>query len=92
LDRKHRERLATYTGADASDVARDLTRLAWSSVADLAIVPAQDLLSLGSEARMNVPGHPAGNWKWRLSLPLPEKIVDSLSELTLLCNRFPKRS
>jgi 4-alpha-glucanotransferase len=36
-----------------------------ASVADLAIVPLQDVLGLGSEARMNLPGKVSGNWKWR---------------------------
>jgi 4-alpha-glucanotransferase len=39
--------------------------IAWSSVAALSIAPLQDLLSLGKEARMNVPGHADGNWRWR---------------------------
>ena len=39
--------------------------LAWSSPAALALAPLQDLLNLGSDARMNVPGQPAGNWRWR---------------------------
>ncbi len=42
-----------------------LVRLAHSSRAQLAVVPAQDLLGLGSEARMNTPGVPRGNWTWR---------------------------
>lgn len=37
----------------------------WSSVADLAIVQAQDILGLGCEARMNTPSVPSGNWSWR---------------------------
>ena len=41
-------------------------RLAWSSPAALAIAPLQDLLNLGSEARMNVPGRADGNWRWRV--------------------------
>jgi 4-alpha-glucanotransferase len=92
LDQKHLERLANYSGADASTVSWDLIRLAWSSVADLAIAPAQDLLGLGSEARMNLPGHATGNWKWRLSQPLAEKMLDSLAELTMLCDRWPRES
>jgi 4-alpha-glucanotransferase len=56
------------------DAAPALMRLAWSSVAALAITPLQDLLNLGKEARMNVPGRADGNWSWRftedmLSLP-----------------------
>ncbi len=42
-----------------------LIRAAFASVAQMAIVPAQDLLELGSEARMNTPAVPAGNWSWR---------------------------
>ena len=42
-----------------------LMRLAWSSIAGLAIAPLQDLLGLGAEARMNLPGRPEGNWCWR---------------------------
>ena len=40
-------------------------RLAWSSVAALAMAPLQDVLNLGTEARMNVPGRAEGNWRWR---------------------------
>src|SRR5262249_38393453 len=50
---------------DAREVAWDLMRLAWSSQAALAIAPLQDLLNLGAEARMNVPGRAEGNWSWR---------------------------
>ena len=46
-------------------VAWDLMRLALSSIAAIAIAPLQDLLNLGPEARMNVPGRPEGNWSWR---------------------------
>jgi 4-alpha-glucanotransferase len=42
-----------------------LVRLAMASTARLAVVPAQDLLGLGSEARMNTPGTDHGNWSWR---------------------------
>jgi 4-alpha-glucanotransferase len=52
---------------ESADAAPALMRMAWSSVAALAIAPLQDLLNLGSEARMNVPGHPGGNWAWRYS-------------------------
>jgi 4-alpha-glucanotransferase len=54
------------TGLDPADPAWSLLELAWSSPARLAIVPAQDLLGLGSGARMNVPGREQGNWRWRL--------------------------
>jgi 4-alpha-glucanotransferase len=50
----------------SADAAPELMRLAWSSSAALAIAPLQDLLNLGSEARMNVPGRADGNWRWRV--------------------------
>jgi len=43
-----------------------LIRAAAGSVAEIAIVPVQDLLELGSEARMNTPAVPDGNWSWRV--------------------------
>ncbi len=50
---------------DSSEAAPALMHLAWSSPAALAIAPLQDLLNLGEEARMNVPGLAQGNWAWR---------------------------
>ena len=47
------------------DAASELIRVAWSSSAALAITPFQDLLNLGREGRMNVPGRADGNWRWR---------------------------
>ena len=54
------------TGLDPAEPAWSLIELAYSSVATLAIVPMQDVLGLGSEARMNTPGVGTGNWSWRL--------------------------
>jgi 4-alpha-glucanotransferase len=59
-----RERAAT--GLDPSGPHWGLIELAYGSRAALAIVPAQDVLGLGSEARMNRPGRSEGNWRWRL--------------------------
>jgi 4-alpha-glucanotransferase len=55
-----------YLGFDGRDVHWEFVRAALGSVADTAIVPAQDLLGLGSHARMNRPGTISGNWRWRL--------------------------
>jgi 4-alpha-glucanotransferase len=58
-------------------------RLAWSSRAALAIAPLQDLLNLGSEARMNVPGRADGNWRWRVRKEmLSSQAFQWLRELT----------
>ncbi|HSC90083.1 MAG TPA: 4-alpha-glucanotransferase [Gaiellaceae bacterium] len=64
------------SGLDARDPAWSLVELALASVCRLAIVPAQDLLGLGSEARMNVPGRERGNWRWRLE---PGQLTDELA-------------
>ncbi|HXG19255.1 MAG TPA: 4-alpha-glucanotransferase, partial [Methylomirabilota bacterium] len=78
-----------YLGcADAADLAWKFIRLAWSSVATLAIAPLQDVLGLGSEGRMNVPGQPAGNWRWRYrSDALDPAVSARLAELTRLYGR-----
>src|SRR6266853_2213736 len=66
---------------ESAEAAPALMRLAWSSVAALTIAPLQDVLNLGSAARMNVPGRADGNWRWRfcenmLSLPAFEWLQD----------------
>jgi 4-alpha-glucanotransferase len=55
-----------YLGTDGHEIHWDFVRAVLASVADTAIVPAQDLLGLASEARMNQPGTLGGNWRWRL--------------------------
>lgn len=55
-----------YAPGLEKDVPWELVRLAWASVSRIAIAPLQDLLGLGSNARMNTPGQPEGNWAWRL--------------------------
>lgn len=61
-----RELAADYLGCGQTDVAWGLIRAAFTSVAEVAIVPVQDILGLGSEARMNRPGAQHDNWSWRL--------------------------
>jgi 4-alpha-glucanotransferase len=61
-----RPRERDATGLDPWEPNWGLIELAYSSRAELAIVPAQDVLGLGSEARMNRPGRTGGNWRWRL--------------------------
>ena len=55
-----------YLGCNMDNVAWGLTRAAYESVAQTAIVPVQDILGLGSDARMNRPGAASGNWSWRM--------------------------
>jgi 4-alpha-glucanotransferase len=80
-----------YLTSDASDIAWDLIRLAWASVAQTAVTTTQDLLRLGHHARMNTPstvGPP--NWCWRL-LPgaLTDEIAQRLLALTAVYGRKP---
>jgi len=56
-----------YLGTNDDGVVPAMVRAIWSSVADWAIVPMQDFLGLGSEARMNRPGTGEGNWDWRMT-------------------------
>lgn len=68
---------------DSAEAAPTLMRLAWSSVAALTIAPLQDVLNLGHEARMNVPGRASGNWSWRVTEDmLSPASFESLRELT----------
>jgi 4-alpha-glucanotransferase len=66
-----------------AEAAPTLMQLAWSSKAALAIAPLQDLLNLGAESRMNVPGRASGNWRWRFEEKmLTRTAFEWLRELT----------
>ena len=69
LDRASRSRVQNYLDEkiDAAHAPWAITRLAWASVARLAIVAMQDVLALPTSARMNTPGTHHGNWRWRLA-------------------------
>jgi 4-alpha-glucanotransferase len=81
-------RYAKGTEGRSGDAASALTELAWESRAALAIVPLQDVLNLGAEARMNTPGRPEGNWNWRCPAnPLPAPQIEWLRRLTRVSDR-----
>jgi len=67
LDPGGRERVLALAGGTAAEIAWSVIRLAMGSVAELAIVPMQDVLGKDGRARMNVPGEPSGNWGWRMA-------------------------
>jgi len=78
---------------EGGQVSRELMRLAWSSAAALAVAPLQDLLNLGPEARMNVPGRAEGNWTWRCTEEMiSAPTFDSLRDLTEASNRLCRLS
>ena len=64
-DDKTRDHVRRYFRISGEEIAWDFVRAAYQSVANLAIIPLQDLLSLGTEARFNTPGKSQGNWSWR---------------------------
>jgi 4-alpha-glucanotransferase len=79
-----------YLGRDGDNVAHDLIRVALASVADTAVVPLQDALNLGSEARMNTPGSTHGNWSWRLMWEdIPEWLAAFLLDMNQRYARVP---
>jgi 4-alpha-glucanotransferase len=74
---------------ESNDVAAALMGLAWSSVAAVSMAPLQDLLNLGPEARMNVPGRVEGNWGWRSTEDmLSDRAFERLRNLTKSSNRL----
>jgi 4-alpha-glucanotransferase len=77
----------------ADDLHWAIVRLAMSSRASVSLVPAQDLLGLGGEARMNTPGRREGNWSWRLEPgQLTDELAARLRAATLEAQRAPAKS
>ncbi|MHC0064480.1 4-alpha-glucanotransferase [Nostoc sp. UIC 10890] len=81
-----------YLGCISSEgIQWDLIRLALSSIANQAIIPLQDVLGLGNEARMNFPSVAEGNWEWRYQAgALTDELRDRLKVLTRLNGRAPQ--
>jgi 4-alpha-glucanotransferase len=77
-----------YFGSDGREIHWDMIRAALASVADLAVVPHQDIAGLGADCRMNTPAKPEGNWRFRLTeWMLSEALRDRLGELIWLYDR-----
>lgn len=92
LGESERSWVQIYLARDGQDICWDLIRAAFASVAETAIVPIQDILSLGSEARMNTPGSAAGNWSWRYTPEqLNEPLIQRLHAVTNAYGRTPPR-
>lgn len=81
-----------YLGTGGQEIHWEMIREAQKSVAELCVVPMQDVLGLGSEARMNRPGLAEGNWEWRLeSKALTPELAARLAALAELYDRAPAR-
>ncbi|MDY0261419.1 4-alpha-glucanotransferase [Syntrophotalea acetylenica] len=92
LEGNLRDEVLGYLGRNDADMPWDLIRLAWASVARVAICPLQDVLPLGTEGRMNHPGQPDGNWGWRLRPgELTANSQRRLAQLTRRYGRAPKK-
>lgn len=79
-----------YLGKRITNPCREMIRLAYASASNLAIVPMQDMLELGSEARMNLPGTEQGNWEWRMSADqLAHSPSQTLAKLASTYDRVP---
>jgi 4-alpha-glucanotransferase len=85
-----RQAAEIYLGVQtAEEIPWTLIRTAFTSVADTAIVPAQDILALGNEARMNLPGEEKDNWSWRLEGgALTDELADKLRALAEISGRI----
>jgi len=83
-NKKEKAFLKHYLGGKRSNYLKEMIRLAFASVSSFAIIPMQDILGLGSEARMNTPSTLGGNWSWRLEAkdldPISASLLKDLSE------------
>jgi len=85
-----RDLLQRYSASNGDEIHWDMIRLAMASVADVAVVPHQDVAGLGSAARMNTPGRGDGNWTFRVtSAMLDERLRDRLADLVWTYGRAP---
>ena len=90
--RAEREFALKYLGTDGREINWSFIRCLLASVADTVITPLQDVLGLGSEARMNVPAARSGSWRWRFTADqLTPEIGERLRELTVIYDRFAPR-
>jgi 4-alpha-glucanotransferase len=87
---EEQDHVRRYVARDGSDIVWDMIRLAQASVADMAVIPLQDLMELDNEARMNYPGRVGGWWTWRYRQEmLTQEIAGRLREMTELYGRMP---
>ena len=91
-DRDLARRFIHSENTDYGAFVWDFIREAYRSPADLAIIPLQDYLVKGAEARLNTPGLPFGNWQWRLEPHfLSDELAQSIRALAKLYGRLPKQ-
>ncbi len=85
-----RQQAQAYLGLGEDGIHWAMIRAAFNSVASLCVVPLQDVLGLGSEARMNVPSREQGNWRWRFDAgSLCPELARKLATLAEVSDRLP---
>ena len=88
-----REFCLKYLHADGKEIHWDFIRAVFASVANTAVVSLQDVLGLGTEARMNLPNSTTGNWAWRFKAEaLTDDLAQRLKDLTKIYGRVRKSS
>jgi 4-alpha-glucanotransferase len=94
LSNYERDEVLRYFGCiDPQGIHWSLIRMGWMSIANMAIVPYQDLLGLDTDARMNFPGKPEGNWGWRYRPEaLNREVGDRLKTMTYISGRAPHKN
>ncbi|HHB76982.1 MAG TPA: 4-alpha-glucanotransferase [Desulfobulbus sp.] len=89
--RRRAKRQANQLNDDAASFHRDMIYLAHSSVADIAVIPMQDILGFGNDCRMNTPGTSKGNWRWRCADRfITDELAVWLYDVTAFFNRLNK--
>ncbi len=94
INKETQKYIMEYLGTDNfSDVHWQLIRAAFRTIADMVIIPMQDILGFGSEFRMNTPGTVEGNWLWKVtSNDITPALAEKLRKLGEMYNRLPARS
>lgn len=91
LGERERADVESLVGRSDDGVNWALIRAAQGSVADLSVIPMQDVLSLGSESRLNIPSKPEGNYRWRMPTgSLVPELAQRLASLAEITDRLPQ--
>jgi 4-alpha-glucanotransferase len=86
---KVRDFARRYLARSGEAIPLDMIRAVWASAAAITLAPLQDFLCLDSEARMNMPGNPSGNWSWRMDANVLEDdaLIERIREMNFLYGR-----
>lgn len=86
------DRYLNLANCQGRDIQWESIRAAFASVADLAVIPMQDYLGLGSEARINTPSTLGGNWQWRMKKDgFTKELAEKMRDMTELYGRLPRK-